>query len=242
VQVDGRAAVRLPASVTNLRQGTHYLRAEGPRGERIGQTVTVSSASAEARVDPIVLGAPPEALATVDAEAQARLDAYCRAMNADFALVPVLYRWGESTLAVGAALYSVRAKGFNVFTPARFDQSLTGANVEVFKLVDLVSGATKQFGAAAALPLDVTGRPKAPPVVADAREPKLTPQPQVTTPPQPVVVAPAAQPVKGPALWAGVPWYVWVAGGAAAVGIAGGVAYGISEATRPATGTVTATW
>ncbi|HLL52131.1 MAG TPA: hypothetical protein VK447_01210 [Myxococcaceae bacterium] len=245
VQVDGRAPVKLPASVGNLRQGPHYLRAEGPGGERIGQTVTVSGATAEVLVDPVVLAAPPEATATVDAEAQAKLDAYARVMNADFVLVPVLYRAGENTLAVGTALYSTRAKGFNVFPPARFDQSLAGANVEVFKLVDRVSGAMRQFGAVAALPLDVTGRPKAPPapVVADAREPKLTPPPLVTpAKPQPGVTATAKEPAKGPALWAGVPWYVWVAGGAAAVAVAGGTAYGISQATRPATGTVTATW
>jgi len=242
---DGRAPVKLPASVGNLRQGPHYLRAEGPGGERIGQTVTVSGATAEVLVDPVVLAAPPEATATVDAEAQAKLDAYARVMNADFVLVPVLYRAGENTLAVGTALYSTRAKGFNVFPPARFDQSLAGANVEVFKLVDRVSGAMRQFGAVAALPLDVTGRPKAPPapVVADAREPKLTPPPLVTpAKPQPGVTATAKEPAKGPALWAGVPWYVWVAGGAAAVAVAGGTAYGISQATRPATGTVTATW
>ncbi|MBX5484716.1 MAG: hypothetical protein IRZ16_23075 [Myxococcaceae bacterium] len=40
----------------------------------------------------------------------------------------------------------------------------------------------------------------------------------------------------------GVPWWVWAVAGVAVVGAAGGTYYGISQATRPVTGTVTARW
>lgn len=40
----------------------------------------------------------------------------------------------------------------------------------------------------------------------------------------------------------GVPWWVWAAVGVGVVGAAGGTYYGISQASRPVTGTVTARW
>ncbi len=38
------------------------------------------------------------------------------------------------------------------------------------------------------------------------------------------------------------PWWVWALGGVGVAALAGGAYYGISQATRPVSGTVTATW
>lgn len=244
VFVDGRAGGPLPAKLTGLRHGPHLVRAEGPQGERAGQVVTLSSPSVEVELDLSASLAPPAPEAELDAEAAARLDSFCRLASVDFVLVAVLYRAGEVSLALGSALYSARAGGFTVFPPVKLDESLATANVEVFKLGELVSAAIAHPGELATPPIELVPRPKPPPVAeVKPPAPKLIPPEQAVTPAQgATALKPAAPPKKGPALWAGVPWWVWVAGGVGAAAVAGGTYYGVSQANRRATGTVNVSW
>jgi hypothetical protein len=94
--------------------------------------------------------------------------------------------------------------------------------------------------------------PAAPKPLAAATVPAPAPAPKVTSksPPLLAPLVPVAEPSAAPAQnvamayekQGGIPWWVWALGTAGVVAVAGGTYYGVSQATRPVTGTVTARW
>jgi len=235
--VDGKPLSRLPADFPGLRRGTHYLRAEGPGGEVRGAAVEVAGAKTQVRIDPADPVPPPEVLPAATQAFGERLDQYCQAVGADYALVTLLHAEGDG-LGAGAVLYSAKVHGFEALPAMHFDAALARAPEEIASLSDRIAETVHHFGPLATLPLELSPQPGASPSNPrlSLREPWVP-----ATAPLSVAASGAPQPA-GPVLWAGVPWWVWVAGGAAAVGIAGGTAYGLSQASRRGTGTVTATW
>ena len=187
-----------------------------------------------------------------------RLQAFTKFAGAEFALFGVVIRLSDSQLQAATALYSAKANAVSLLSPVSFDtELLTTANTEAFKLCDEAARRAVSFGTATALPIDLTlhkasagtGTVAAvkPPdgddvvVSAPVKRPTLTPSRPVSgdgLTDKPVARIDEPEVKKG-----GVPVWVWVVTG---VVVAGGAAAGgyfaISNATRPVTGTVNATW
>jgi len=247
--VDGRPLSPLPADFSGLRRGLHFLRAEGPSGEARGLRVDVkvdlkaggAGAVTQARIDPADTTPSLEVLPSVTPSLGERLDAYCQSMGADFALVTMLREGGDG-FDVGAALYSVKDHGFEALPALHLDAALARAPEEIAQLVERLAETVRHFGPLTRLPFELLSRPGAMP-----SNPRLALREPWVPPTAPLSAATASPPsspglAPGPLLWAEVPWWVWVAGGAVAVGITGATVYGVSQARRPGTGTVTATW
>ncbi|MFT3708413.1 MAG: PEGA domain-containing protein [Archangium sp.] len=208
--------------------------------------------------------ADPAIAATVDVEMQNRVMAYAKAANAEYALIGYVYKTSDSQLTAGTALFSVRKSQFATLTPVSFDTDVLTANTESFKLADEVSKKLMSFGTAASLPINLavkqaragtgSGNTKTDkPTNTDDIEltgPKsgkvvLLPNPKNDGKTGDVVIddKPPGDDGKPPEVKGGVPVWVWVVAG---VAVAGGAAvggyFGISAATKPVTGTVTATW
>lgn len=200
-----------------------------------------------------------------DATAQ-RLAGYLKTTNADYALVGYVYKTGDTTLTAGAALYSVKKNAFASLEPVGFDTDVLTANTEAFKLADQIVLKLSSFGASASLPLNLaskaaktgtsgvavaTGPTKVDVEDVEASTPKerkavLTPTERKFDDTSTVVDVNEHLGEKPPEVkkgGGGVPVWVWVVTGvavAAGAGVGGYFAY--SAATKPVTGTVTASW
>ncbi len=255
--IDGKDLGMVPVD-EELAAGKHYVKVQGPRGELFGERVEVKASPLTVKA--VFSNAPiaePKPDGTVDADLGARVVAYAKAAGADLVLVGMIYRSSEHQLTAAPALYSVAAQGFRVLTPATVDRELLTSNVEAFRVADEVLGAVSAFGPSAALPFTLAGKqvkvaaavPKAEDKVdVTARKP---PPRDVLLPRAPLVEAPTKEPVKPlepapPPIVAaqsgGVRWYWWVIGGVAVAAAAGGAVYGVTQATSPVTGTVSASW
>jgi len=86
---------------------------------------------------------------------------------------------------------------------------------------------------------------RAPLLSADAPSPVAPSPARVSAPPR-VVEALRPEEVKAAAVVTStekpLPWWLWVVGGVGVAAVAGGTYYGVSQANRPVTGTVTARW
>lgn len=213
----------------------------------------------------------PRVGSVADAELSGRLFQVCRARGVDFAVVGAIYPTGEKELAVGAAVYSLRRQGFFVLPTVRLDRELVRANVEAMKLVDEIVAKLRSGGATAGLPIVLAGGAGTKFAPVDAPRPAVVSRTDVPTRapltpregsdrsaangqvvervrplgrssemepdvPGEEVVEEAASDGFRPR------WWMFVAGGAALVVVAGATIWGISEANRPVTGTVKATW
>lgn len=235
-----------------------------------GGTVKVKAALAggAAGKAPLAAGFQDPAIgATYDAETQGRLGPYSKAAGAEYALVGVVFRTSDTQLTINAALYSFKKNATAALPPFAFDTDVLTANTEAFKLVDEV---VKRLGAfqASPLPISLTTAAVRGAVVARSN-PREKDDVEVAAPiRRPVVLTPKAaetraleqkstvvdiekpppaeEPTPPPGVvkqGGGVPVWVWVvAGVAVAAGAGVGGYFAISSATRPVSGTVTATW
>ena len=268
--LDGRDLGMVPINEEIVPGGTHYVKVEGTKGEKFGQTVNVTGpvkvkasfggsnerapvvAQKAAIVDPAIT-------ATVDSGTMSRLTAYVKAANAEYALIGYVYKTSDSQLTAGTALFSLRKSGFSTLTPVSFDTDVLTANTEAFKLSEELIKRLAVFGNASQLPINLATRPRNATVLAkndaantspdelDVSGPKkktiLVPQPKVVEEqPPPDMGEKPPEEIK-PDVKSGVPAWVWIVTGVAVAAGAGvGGYFGISAATKPVTGTVTATW
>lgn len=260
--LNGRPLGKVPVSEEKVAVGTHYVRVEGPRGERFAQAVEVVGSSTRVQASfSTGSGASsgvPELSSTLDADAVSRLDWLCKTTGADYVLVGALFPAGEGRLSVGAALFSAYRRGFQPMPAFSFDAQLVSASVKVLELVDRVAVTVRSFGVPAPLPVELlAARPAEPQATASGPQaggqggpPKLVlppPRDESSNPvnvgagPGPAGPAPAVGSGSGDVL-AQVPWWVWAAGAGALAAAAGGTAYGIYQSRQPATGTVMVRW
>ena len=271
--LDGRDLGMVPVNDEIVPGGTHYVKVEGTKGEKFGQTVNITGpvkvkASFGAGGDrgpvsaakaPII---DPAIAASVDTGTQARLSAYLKAVNADWALIGYVYKTSDSQLTAGCALYSAKKSAFSVLTPVSFDTDVLTANTEAFKLGEEIAKRLTAFGSSASMPINLATRTAKAGTTTVARTdtPKNTnPDELETSGPQSkkVVLVPRVEkkveePDVAPDLGekppekevkSGVPVWVWVVTGVAVAAGAGvGGYFGITALTKPVTGTVTATW
>lgn len=269
--IDGRDLGMVPIVEDNLVAGTHYVKVEGTRGELYGEVVEVKSGTVRVKATfsggPAASSIRVVAVGPVlDARAVEQAENACIAAGADFAVAGVVYRSGEHQLTAATAVFSRRHKGFVALRTYAFDEELLTANVEAFKLADEIADLTEGFRRPDALPLNlaknagyrVADKARANDVqVADSgprRVVKQTDRPtlvpddeggeEVRAFDRASVPADRSTPADGTGtVKAGGPsWWVWAIVGVGVAAAAGGAYYGVSQATRPVTGTVTATW
>ena len=266
VFVDGRDLGMVPVLEEGLAFGPHYVKLEGSRGERFGQAVEVKGgmikvkgnfggASAEKGG-----GVPdPRISAQVDEGTCNRLQAYTKAAGAEYAVVGIVYRTGDQQLTAGAAVYSAKRNGFVSVADVQFDADALTSNVEAFKLAENIVKKVQSFGGAASLPLALVTRPivhlgtisaaRETEVGAATRKPKLTPDDNVRALGSKSQLVDGNGQGEGPPpggevrQGGGPPKWIWIIVGVALVGGASvGGYFAVHEATKPVTGTVSATW
>jgi hypothetical protein len=251
----------------------HYVRVDGPAGERFGQGLDLQGK--EGKVRAVFSGGGARAAApsgdegpfptpVLDANAVYRMVQLCKSTGARFAVVGLVYQSSSSQLTANMAVFSVQKQGFVVLKPQPFDAEFLTSNVDAYKLGTQVADAVKAFPAPSPLPHSLAGKasvaaasdaPVDVEVKVATREsgkpaPLPTPRPagdRVVYPPAtPAPYETGPLPPKDPASLSqqdgGVAWWVWALVGVGVAGAVGGAAYGITQATKPVTGTVTATW
>ncbi len=250
VFVDGRDIGSAPALDENLAAGMHSVRVENARGERWGQAIEVKNGVAKVRAffaasspDRAPMTSDPHVGSPVDEPMVSRIQSFSKAAGADFALIGVVTKLDDAHSQASAALYSLQKNGVSMLTPIAFETG-TVAGAELSKLVDEVVRRAASFGAATALPIDLTLH-KASVAVAGAR---LSPKPSLgSTGPMPAAGGLSERPDEelreDLKTQSGVPAWVWVVTG---IAVAGGAAAGgyfiVKDVTKPVTGTVQATW
>ncbi len=310
VFLNGKELGRVPATAAGLPTGVHYVRLRGKNGERASQSVDLRSQAQRVKLSfgaavAVSPASEVKAQSVLDEPSVARYSAAAKAAGADFLVVGVLYRSGEHQLTAAAALFGQKAQAFTRLKSFTFDDELSTANVEAFRLADAATERAVTFGAPALLPLDLIGKDVRRPAVAAitgaepdvALVPKVAPLkvPLKATDPsgespvekvveQPVEKVATAKDVtlekpkqatlvpsgedgdgyrplgresvmvdaqgQGPGrsgqgddeVKKGLPWWVYVAGGVGAAALLGGTYLGVTQASRPVTGTVTARW
>lgn len=266
--VNGEDLGMVPVLQENLSAGVHYVKVEGTRGELFGAAVEVKGGVAKVTARFAPASAPATAHAAIgpriDAADLKTLASACEAAGASFAVAGILYRTGDHQLTAGLALYSAQHRALTALAPRAFDHELLTANVEAYKLVDEIADATGQFPRAASLPLDLVTSPErraSAPVVRKEEDLALVAPPARRTlvpREEPVgegeqvrvlggqsVTAEAAgsgEPQDGAVRAGGTAWWIWALVGVGVAAAAGGTYYGVSQAARPVTGTVTASW
>lgn len=214
---------------------------------------------------PVNMVPNPNVTATVDEGMPMRLTAYCKAAGADFALIGIVYRISDTQLSAGTALFSARRSTFAQLTPVTFDVEVLTANTESFKLADELLKRTASLGTPVNPPISLVTKKTQTVVVAKTetkveptgddltvaapdRKTKVVLQPKDRVLDKPANVVdvedpqePPPEPV--PTVKAGVPtWVIVVVSGVLVAGAGVGTYFGVREATRPVTGTVTASW
>ncbi|MDP1824849.1 MAG: PEGA domain-containing protein [Archangium sp.] len=269
--LDGRDLGMVPVLDEIVPGGTHYVKVEGTKGEKFGQTINVTNTLVKVKASfggpsergPVVAAKPvlvdPAIASSVDNGTSTRLNAYLKAVNADWALVGYVYKTSDSQLTAGTALYAARRQVFLALTPVSFDTDVLTANTEAFKLGEEIVKRLVSFGTVASLPLNLATRPArggttlamndtpTNPDEIETAGPKskkvvLVPQKKVEEQPPPDMGEKPPEDTK-PEVKSGVPVWVWVVTGVAVAAGAGvGGYFGITALTKPVTGTVTATW
>lgn len=216
---------------------------------------------------PVNMVPNPNVAASVDEAMPQRLTAYCKAAGADYALIGIVYRVSDTQFAAGTALFAAKRSTFAQLAAVTFDVDVLTANTESFKLADEVLKRSASLGTPTNPPFSLVTKKtqtvavvtkveptKVDPngdelsVAAPDRKTKVVLQPKDRVLDKPANVidpeAPVEAPVEPvPTVKPSVPVWVWVVvGGVAAAGAGVGGYFGIREATRPVTGTVTASW
>lgn len=263
VYVDGREVGKSP-TVSGLALGAHYIRIDGPGGERSGHVVDVRGGVLQVKAgfgnSERRTASEPKVGAVVDASTLERLKNYAVAAGADYALFGVLYPSNEQQLTAATMLLATAKDAAVALPPSTFDAAVLTANVEAFRLGDELEKRLKDWGESAVLPKNLVGKVVRVAAAAKASGDNVNPNEGARVVLKPMAV-PEARPLERPSQWvdttavqpnaepppeevkAGVPPWVWVvAGVVAAAGIGVGTYFGVSYATKPVTGTVTATW
>ncbi|MGV3619967.1 MAG: PEGA domain-containing protein [Archangium sp.] len=254
VMVEGTKGERYGQTI-NVGAGTVKAKASFGAGSDKRAVICVNSAVTDPGVNSVV-----------DEGVQGRLGPYMRAVGADFAVVGYIYKTSDSQLTAGTAVYSAKKTAFTALTPVTFDTDVLTANTEAYKLGAEIVQRLSAFGTSASLPLNLVQRgAKAGTSTTVAKKddaPTNTDDINVSGPrAKKVVLVPKQservitavddvspdlgekppEEVKSEAK--GVPAWVWIVTGVAVAAGAGvGGYFGIREATKPVTGTVTATW
>jgi hypothetical protein len=168
--LDGRDLGMVPVLEENVAGGAHYVKVEGTKGERFGQTINLTGgmvkvkgsfgggADSRAVVTPRAAVVDPAIASTVDEGTQGRLSAYLKAAGAEFAFVGYVYKTSDTQLTAGTALFSAKKSAFVGLTPVSFDSDVLTANTEAFKLADELTKKLTSFGSSASLPLNLASR------------------------------------------------------------------------------------
>lgn len=168
--LDGRDLGMVPVLDEIVPGGTHYVKVEGAKGEKFGQTVNITGGLVKVKASfggptdrgPVAAArAPlvdPAIAASLDSGTQSRLAAYLKAVNADWALVGYVYKTSDSQLTAGTALFSAKKSAFSALTPVSFDTDVLTANTEAFKLGEEMIKRLTSFGSSASLPLNLATR------------------------------------------------------------------------------------
>jgi hypothetical protein len=164
--LDGRDLGMVPATEENVSAGTHYVRVEGTRAERFGQTIELKGALVKVKASfgaapertPVNMVPNPNVSASVDEGMAQRLTAYCKAAGADYAVLGLVYRISDTQLQAGTALFNTKKTAFAQLTPVTFDVEVLTANTEAFKLADEVLKRTASFGATASAPFSLVAK------------------------------------------------------------------------------------
>ena len=259
VKVEGAKGERYGHTV-DLKTGVSKVKATfGGREEKPAAAVATSGGVADPRVG-----------ALVDDAAAQRIAAYTKAAGAEYAIVGLIYRTGDQQFTAGTALYSTRKASLSSLPAISFDSDVLTANVEAYKLADALQEKMAAFSSSS-MPIALitkavvkasgktggnTGSgdiaaitPERKAMKArDAEKPNLTPDNVRALDNKSTVVdddsKPPDEPPPGPVVKSGgVPVWVWiVAGVAVAAGGGVGAYFGVTQANRPVTGSVTATW
>jgi hypothetical protein len=187
----------------------------------------------------------PRLTSTLDQKTLEKLAVWCGATGADFAVVGVVWRSSATELSVASAVYWTRKEGFAPLATGTFPEGGVGGE-HALRMLDKLAQRVEMFGATLALPhalqpkvaggddlavATIKERPTPAPRPADAVQPSLTPAPRDEPPPE----------VKTE-MSTGAKVVLIAAGVAVAAGLGVGTYFVVSNATRPVTGTVTATW
>ncbi len=160
--VDGRDLGMVPVLEENLAPGAHYVKVEGSKGDRFGQTVDIKATVAKVKANfggaapvkekeaaPVASSgsgiANPNIGKGIDDATQSRVSAYTKSAGADYAVVGIVYRSGDQQLTAGTAIYSARKQGFASLPQIAFDSDVLTANVEAYKLADAVQEKITSF-------------------------------------------------------------------------------------------------
>ncbi len=257
VKVEGSRGERYGHTV-DVKSGVSKVKAAfGGKEEKA--PVATGGGVADPRIGPLL-----------DDAASARIAAYAKAAGADFAVVGLVYRTGDQQLTAGTALYSARKQSLATMPVISFDSDVLTANVEAYKLADALQEKIGSFSASS-MPIALVTKtamkassnsgssgvgdvaavtPSRKAVKArDAQSTDLTPKDNVRALGNKSNVVdddtkPPDEPPPGPVVKSGgVPVWVWiVAGVAVAAGAGVGGYFGVTEANKPVTGSVTATW
>jgi hypothetical protein len=217
-------------------------------------------------------GAPATALRIpleIDESVRQQVQASAQRAGAEFALLGHVAKTSETLITAGAALYSVKKNEFSLLPAALFDIDAESAKPEVVALVSALEKKAKNFGEYTQLPFFlVKKRRSAESQLSSSNERSQLAEPgrssrsldrpeqsDLRGPVQSPGLVPLAKPEDDAAIAiksgdpavekprAGIPPWVWIVGGVALAAGAGiGGYFGYQEATKPVTGTVTATW
>jgi PEGA domain len=260
--IDGRDLGMVPVEET-VAAGTHYVKVEGAKGEKWGQAVEVKAAAV--KVKGVFTGSPekpsapavePKMSSTLDQKVTEKLAAWCGSTGADFAVVGVVWRSSATELSVASAVYWTRKEGFAPLATGMFPEGAAGGE-HAARMLDKLVERVEMFGTTLALPhalqpkgaakglggdevavATVRDRPTPAPRPQDAAQPELVPKPAddrqvpIDEPP-PEVKTEMSTTAKVVLIISGV---------VVAAGAGVGTYFIVSNATKPVTGTVTATW
>jgi hypothetical protein len=262
VFLDGRAMGRLPLALGSLSVGAHLLQVEGPRGGRFGQLVEVAAGVTRVQVMLAATVAAPEPRPglVIDEAALEQLLAWARGAGLDWVLVGAVGLGPDRGVEARTALISTERGTFAALAPVALDADAARGELQAGALGEAVLEAVLRRPRSAepvTPPLILASRVRGPLVASGPSSDELEPiAPRrgeaglALVPPEAPAAAPAAVvaatvPAPGPvaAVRPAVPVWVWVAAGAVVAAGAGvGGYFGYRAATRPVSGTVTASW
>jgi hypothetical protein len=170
----------------------------------------------------------------LEAETRSKAALYAHQVGAHFVVLGAVERRDANTLNVYTAAYSAERDGFVVLEAREIEDSLEGARAAADSVAAELMTYVREFGNAVALPKSIVPGPA---VV-------LTPVAPSSRGGGAFATAPAATAVQTSSGVdsAEVPWWVWALGGVGVAALAGGTYWGVTQATKPVTGTVAARW
>ncbi len=231
-----------------------------------GAMVSVKASYGTAAVvrAPVNVAEDPKVGPVFDGAMLGRVAAYAKAAGADFVLVGTVSKSSDSQLTAYTGLYSAKKNAVSLLTPTAFDTEVLTANTEAYKLAQEAAWRTTKFQPEN-VPFALGPRPSGTVLVTQndvPRSVKTGDDVETQGPERKVVLTPqngdrvirarnavidVDKPVDNDAppeeVKPGVPTWVWVVTGvvaAAGAGVGGYFAY--TAATKPVTGSLTATW